>query len=345
MLQRSLLYTAVTRGKKLVVLVGTRRAVELAVKQRRCAARATRGSPNGSARAAADQLVRRGPRAGASSGTGQSMCAGTRITRAMRSVLVRRMSSPDHGHAVSCSSRRTCSCPPAAAPDRFAFFADSDVLCGRRASAPTRSGLRLEDTFERTRARSIARPPRRTRRTRYARHDGPVQLRRPSTSASYSVSLRASEDPLALMRRGGRRESSAAVCRRRGAETAPRIPARGRERAPTAAARRRFSAPAPCDRAGSAELVDDADIADHLDRARAHRDEHEQAGPIARAVDVLLDEQIARGLGDVLLAQPRRNQEPISGGTYSTISVDRMPRAEREREHGPARERERSPCR
>jgi len=31
MLQRSLLYTAVTRGKKLVVLVGTRRAVELAV--------------------------------------------------------------------------------------------------------------------------------------------------------------------------------------------------------------------------------------------------------------------------------------------------------------------------
>ncbi|HEY6033309.1 MAG TPA: ATP-dependent RecD-like DNA helicase [Kofleriaceae bacterium] len=32
MLQRSLLYTAVTRGKKLVVLVGTRRAVELAVR-------------------------------------------------------------------------------------------------------------------------------------------------------------------------------------------------------------------------------------------------------------------------------------------------------------------------
>ncbi|HEY0251995.1 MAG TPA: ATP-binding domain-containing protein, partial [Kofleriaceae bacterium] len=32
MLQRSLLYTAVTRGKKLVVLVGTRRAIELAVK-------------------------------------------------------------------------------------------------------------------------------------------------------------------------------------------------------------------------------------------------------------------------------------------------------------------------
>jgi exodeoxyribonuclease V alpha subunit len=31
MLQRSLLYTAVTRGKKLVVLVGTRRAVQLAV--------------------------------------------------------------------------------------------------------------------------------------------------------------------------------------------------------------------------------------------------------------------------------------------------------------------------
>jgi len=32
MLQRSLLYTAVTRGKKLVVLVGSRRAVQLAVK-------------------------------------------------------------------------------------------------------------------------------------------------------------------------------------------------------------------------------------------------------------------------------------------------------------------------
>jgi exodeoxyribonuclease V alpha subunit len=32
MLQRSLLYTAVTRGKKLVVLVGSRRAVQLAVR-------------------------------------------------------------------------------------------------------------------------------------------------------------------------------------------------------------------------------------------------------------------------------------------------------------------------
>jgi exodeoxyribonuclease V alpha subunit len=32
MLQRSLLYTAVTRGKKLVVLVGTKRAVQLAVR-------------------------------------------------------------------------------------------------------------------------------------------------------------------------------------------------------------------------------------------------------------------------------------------------------------------------
>ena len=35
MLQRSLLYTAVTRGKKLVVLVGSKRAVSLAVQQRR----------------------------------------------------------------------------------------------------------------------------------------------------------------------------------------------------------------------------------------------------------------------------------------------------------------------
>ncbi|HEU4611182.1 MAG TPA: ATP-binding domain-containing protein, partial [Kofleriaceae bacterium] len=32
MLQRSLLYTAVTRGKKLVVIVGTRRAIQLAVR-------------------------------------------------------------------------------------------------------------------------------------------------------------------------------------------------------------------------------------------------------------------------------------------------------------------------
>jgi exodeoxyribonuclease V alpha subunit len=33
MLQRNLLYTAVTRGKKLVVLVGTKRAVAMAVKR------------------------------------------------------------------------------------------------------------------------------------------------------------------------------------------------------------------------------------------------------------------------------------------------------------------------
>ena len=32
MLQRSLLYTAVTRGKRLVVIVGSKRAVELAVR-------------------------------------------------------------------------------------------------------------------------------------------------------------------------------------------------------------------------------------------------------------------------------------------------------------------------
>jgi exodeoxyribonuclease V alpha subunit len=32
MLQRSLLYTGVTRGKKLVVLVGSKRAVQLAVR-------------------------------------------------------------------------------------------------------------------------------------------------------------------------------------------------------------------------------------------------------------------------------------------------------------------------
>ena len=34
MLQRNLLYTAMTRGKRLVVLVGTKKAVALAVKRR-----------------------------------------------------------------------------------------------------------------------------------------------------------------------------------------------------------------------------------------------------------------------------------------------------------------------
>jgi exodeoxyribonuclease V alpha subunit len=42
MLQRNLLYTAVTRGKKLVVLVGTKKALGLAVRRqdtrRRCTA-------------------------------------------------------------------------------------------------------------------------------------------------------------------------------------------------------------------------------------------------------------------------------------------------------------------
>ena len=33
LLQRNLLYTAITRGRKLVVLVGTRRAVAIAVKR------------------------------------------------------------------------------------------------------------------------------------------------------------------------------------------------------------------------------------------------------------------------------------------------------------------------
>jgi exodeoxyribonuclease V alpha subunit len=34
MLQRNLLYTAVTRGKKLVILVGTKKALGMAVKRR-----------------------------------------------------------------------------------------------------------------------------------------------------------------------------------------------------------------------------------------------------------------------------------------------------------------------
>jgi len=33
MLQRNLLYTAITRGRRLVVLVGTRKAIGIAVKQ------------------------------------------------------------------------------------------------------------------------------------------------------------------------------------------------------------------------------------------------------------------------------------------------------------------------
>ena len=42
MLQRNLLYTAVTRGKRLVVLVGTRKALALAVRNGEVALRATR---------------------------------------------------------------------------------------------------------------------------------------------------------------------------------------------------------------------------------------------------------------------------------------------------------------
>ena len=42
MLQRNLLYTAVTRGKRLVVLVGTRKALGLAVRNGEVALRATR---------------------------------------------------------------------------------------------------------------------------------------------------------------------------------------------------------------------------------------------------------------------------------------------------------------
>jgi exodeoxyribonuclease V alpha subunit len=41
MLQRNLLYTAITRGKKLVVLVGTRKALELAVRRQNTAQRCT----------------------------------------------------------------------------------------------------------------------------------------------------------------------------------------------------------------------------------------------------------------------------------------------------------------
>jgi exodeoxyribonuclease V alpha subunit len=39
MLQRNLLYTAITRGKRLVVLVGTRKALALAVRNADVAAR------------------------------------------------------------------------------------------------------------------------------------------------------------------------------------------------------------------------------------------------------------------------------------------------------------------
>jgi exodeoxyribonuclease V alpha subunit len=39
MLQRNLLYTAITRAKKMVVIVGTRKAIAMAVKNDKIAAR------------------------------------------------------------------------------------------------------------------------------------------------------------------------------------------------------------------------------------------------------------------------------------------------------------------
>ena len=42
MLQRNLLYTALTRGKKLVIVVGSRRALALAVQNNRIEERYTR---------------------------------------------------------------------------------------------------------------------------------------------------------------------------------------------------------------------------------------------------------------------------------------------------------------
>jgi exodeoxyribonuclease V alpha subunit len=42
MLQRNLLYTAITRGRRLVVLVGTRKALGIAVRNGDVARRATR---------------------------------------------------------------------------------------------------------------------------------------------------------------------------------------------------------------------------------------------------------------------------------------------------------------
>jgi exodeoxyribonuclease V alpha subunit len=42
MLQRNLLYTAVTRGKKLVVMVGTKKALAIALKNDKPAMRYTR---------------------------------------------------------------------------------------------------------------------------------------------------------------------------------------------------------------------------------------------------------------------------------------------------------------
>jgi exodeoxyribonuclease V alpha subunit len=41
MLQRNLLYTAVTRAQKVVILVGTRKAIRIAVKNNRVAQRNT----------------------------------------------------------------------------------------------------------------------------------------------------------------------------------------------------------------------------------------------------------------------------------------------------------------
>ncbi len=56
MLQRNLLYTAVTRGKRLVVLVGTRKALSLAVRNGDVAARASGPAARGSEPAAEDEV-------------------------------------------------------------------------------------------------------------------------------------------------------------------------------------------------------------------------------------------------------------------------------------------------
>ena len=56
MLQRNLLYTAVTRGKRLVVLVGTRKALALAVRNADVAARASGLAARGSEPAADDEV-------------------------------------------------------------------------------------------------------------------------------------------------------------------------------------------------------------------------------------------------------------------------------------------------
>jgi UvrD-like helicase C-terminal domain len=88
MLQRNLLYTAVTRAKRLVVLVGSRRALAKAVRTRARSA-ATPPSPNGSSRTGEDRCGSQPALGGpAATGCGRARGADPRSGGADRTVRV-----------------------------------------------------------------------------------------------------------------------------------------------------------------------------------------------------------------------------------------------------------------